>query len=156
MTGEKRSKIDQEIGQVADLSRAELVENWRKMFKAPPPKGIKRGLLERARAYRLQVRSFGGLKSTTRKRLLAIAKNGNVAKSAPPERGDESVTDGRRRGSATLTPGMRLIREWNGTVHRIDVVDGGFSWNGKTWKSLSAVAEAITGARWSGPRFFGL
>ena len=51
---------------------------------------------------------------------------------------------------------MRLIREWNGTVHQVDVVGGGFAWNGKTWKSLSAVAEAITGARWSGPRFFGL
>ena len=97
MTGDKWSKIDREIGRVADLSRAELVENWRKMFKEPPPKGIKRGLLERARAYRLQVRTFGGLKSTTRRRLLAIAENGNVPKSAPPDRNVESVAADRRR-----------------------------------------------------------
>ena len=146
MTGDKRSKIDQEIGQVADLSRAELVASWRKMFKAPPPRGIKRGLLERARAYRLQVRTFGGLKSATRKALLARAGGGETPESVSP----------RQRGVSTLKPGLRLIREWNGTVHSIDVVDGGFVWNGRTWKSLSAVAEAITGARWSGPRFFGL
>ena len=146
MTGDRRSKIDQEIGRVADLSRAELVASWRKMFKAPPPKGIKRGLLERARAYRLQVRTFGGLKLATRKALLARAGVGETPGIVSPG----------QRGVSTLMPGLRLIREWNGVVHRIDVVDGGFLWNGKTWKSLSAVAEAITGARWSGPRFFGL
>ena len=146
MTGDRRSKIDQEIGRVADLSRAELVASWRKMFKAPPPKGIKRGLLERARAYRLQVRTFGGLKAATRKTLLARAGVRETPGSASR----------RQRGVSTLKPGLRLIREWNGTVHRVAVVDGGFVWNGRTWKSLSAVAEAITGARWSGPRFFGL
>jgi hypothetical protein len=51
---------------------------------------------------------------------------------------------------------MRLIREWNGSSHVVEVVDGGFLWNGKRYGSLSAVARAITGARWSGPRFFGL
>ena len=131
---------------MADLSGAELAASWRKMFKAQPPKGIKRGLLERARAYRLQVRAFGGLKPATRKTLLASAGVREPPGSVSP----------RQRGVSTLKPGMRLIREWSGTVHRVDVVEGGFVWNGKTWKSLSAVAEAITGARWSGPRFFGL
>jgi hypothetical protein len=153
MTGNRRSKIDQEIGRMADLSGAELVASWRKMFKAPPPKGIKRGLLERARAYRLQVRAFGGLKPASRKRLLAIAE-GRVAESEASRANVDD--DAIRHDRAKLKPGARLIREWNGVVHTVDVVDGGFLWNGRNWKSLSAVAEAITGARWSGPRFFGL
>jgi hypothetical protein len=146
MTVDKRSKIDQEIGRVADLSAAELVANWRKMFRAPPPKGIKRGLLERAHAYRLQVRAFGGLKPATRKTLLARAGVHETPGPVSP----------RQRGISTLRPGLRLIREWNGIVHQVDVIEGGFTWNGRAWKSLSAVAEAITGAHWSGPRFFGL
>jgi len=146
MNRDSQSKIDQEIGRVADLSGAELATNWRKMFKAPPPKGIKRGLLERAHAYRLQVRAFGGLKPATRKTLLVRAGIHETPGSV----------SSRQRRVLTLKPGLRLIREWNSTVHRVDVIEGGFLWDGRTWKSLSAVAEAITGARWSGPRFFGL
>lgn len=140
---------------MADLSRAALVDNWQKMFKAPPPKGVKRGLLERAHAYQFRARRSGGLRSATRKRLLAIADRGNIARSASSESGDDHRAKVRRK-SATLKPGMRLIREWNGTLHKVDVAESGFLWNGKTMKSLSAVARAITGARWSGPRFFGL
>ena len=77
MTGAKRSKIDREIGKVADLSRTELVENWRKMFKAPPPKSIKRRLLERARSYRLRVRTFGGL---SRDALAVVEARGRVCR----------------------------------------------------------------------------
>jgi hypothetical protein len=61
-----------------------------------------------------------------------------------------------RTSSITLKAGTRLIREWNGIVHQVDVVEGGFVWNDRTMNSLSAVARAITGANWSGPRFFGL
>ena len=153
---DRRSSTDQEVGQRADLSRAELVENWQKMFQASPPKGIKRGLLERAHAYRLQALGLGGLRSATRKRLLAIADSGGVARSASPDSGADPKANKRRRNSTTLRPGMRLIREWNGTIHQVDVTESGFLWNGKSMKSLSAVARAITGARWSGPRFFGL
>jgi hypothetical protein len=153
---DSRSNSDQEVGQTADLSRAELVENWRKMFQASPPRGIKRGLLERAHSYRLQSLGSGGLRFATRKRLLAIADSGGVARSASPESGDDPKANKRRRNCATLKPGTRLIREWNGTIHQVDVTESGFLWNSKTMKSLSAVARAITGARWSGPRFFGL
>ncbi len=58
--------------------------------------------------------------------------------------------------SEKVAPGMRLIREWNGSSHVVEVVDGGFLWNGRGYGSLSSVARAITGARWSGPRFFAL
>lgn len=58
--------------------------------------------------------------------------------------------------SPAMRPGGRLLREWNGVTHVVDVIEGGFMWNGQTWRSLSAIAREITGAHWSGPRFFGL
>lgn len=61
-----------------------------------------------------------------------------------------------RRVSPRLKPGGRLVREWNGTTHVVDVTEDGFNWNGRSYRSLSAIARAITGAHWSGPRFFGL
>ena len=61
-----------------------------------------------------------------------------------------------RKASPTLQPGSRLLREWNGTTHVVDITDAGYVWNGKSHRSLSAIAREITGARWSGPRFFGI
>jgi hypothetical protein len=92
----------------------------------------------------MQVRRYGGLKPATCRRLrkiahgLAVGHEVNVL--APPK----------------LKPGARLLREWNGSTHVVEVVEGGFTWNGERHSSLSAIARAITGARWSGPRFFGV
>ena len=69
--------------------------------------------------------------------------------------GDARVT-APARGGAALAPGSRLIREWRGRTHTVEVLDRGFRCDGKQYRSLSAIARAITGARWSGPRFFGL
>jgi hypothetical protein len=55
-----------------------------------------------------------------------------------------------------LEPGIRLVREWNGRTYSVDVIEGGFVWDGRVHRSLSVIARMITGARWSGPRFFGL
>ena len=55
-----------------------------------------------------------------------------------------------------MKPGTRLVREWNGRTYHVEVVADGFVWNGRTHRSLSAIAREITGAQWSGPRFFGL
>ncbi|NJN06321.1 MAG: DUF2924 domain-containing protein, partial [Rhodobacteraceae bacterium] len=68
----------------------------------------------------------------------------------------KAVRDDRGTTSPALKPGGRLIREWNGVTHAVDVVEGGFLWKGQRYTSLSPIARAITGARWSGPRFFGL
>jgi hypothetical protein len=57
---------------------------------------------------------------------------------------------------AAMKPGTRLVREWNGRIHHVEVVSDGFVWNGKTHRSLSVIAREITGVQWSGPRFFGL
>ena len=69
---------------------------------------------------------------------------------------DELLCARRSKKMSRLAPGTRLVREWNGKTHHVDVVDSGFVWNGASHRSLSAIAREITGARWSGPRFFGL
>jgi hypothetical protein len=130
-----------EIGRLADLSRDELTLRWTSIFGSPPPKGVKRGLLERACAYKLQTEALGGLKPSVRRALL------NKATGAPTKS---------PIANRSLRPGMRLVREWHGVVHQVDVVGGHIVWRGQRYRSLSAVARAITGTGWSGPRFFGL
>ncbi len=96
------------------------------------------GLLARGIAYELQVRQIGGLSPAERKALGALAQG----RSNP--------------NPGLLKAGTRLYRSWRGVTQEILVLEGGFSWRGKSYTSLSEVARAITGTRWSGPRFFGL
>ncbi len=135
--------LEATIRELADLPRPDLTERWRQLYRAAPPKGISRPLLMRAIAYGMQVKRTGGLKPALRRQLRKVADGGSARAAANLK-------------SAKIAPGMRLIREWNGSSHVVEAVDGGFVWNGKRYGSLSAVARAITGARWSGPRFFGL
>jgi hypothetical protein len=82
------------------------------------------------------------------------AKQGLSRKS---QRALAKPTDKQAKHAATkLKPGGRLVREWNGVTHIVDVTEKGFAWQGRDWRSLSAIAKEITGAHWSGPRFFGL
>ncbi len=138
--------IDDELEAIPHLSRAELVERWTKIHRRPPPKGLSRRILQYAAAYDVQAREFGGLKPAIRRKLLRSAV-GNGKPSQPTER------DGK---AETLSPGTRLMREWHGRTHRVDVLEAGFLCDGRHYTSLSQIARAITGARWSGPRFFGL
>ncbi len=141
MTG---AEFEQEIGALADLPRPELVERWQALYRADPPKGISRPLLVRAIAYEMQAKRYGGLKPATDRRL-RMSANGTA-------KGDH----GGRKTAPTLQSGARLVREWNGVNHVVEVIEGGYVLNGDRHRSLSAIARAITGARWSGPRFFGL
>ncbi|MGN6543654.1 MAG: DUF2924 domain-containing protein [Aureliella sp.] len=149
-------KLEHEVAAIGGLSRAQLVEAWIKAHGSPPPKGVKQHLLELSAAWRLQAKRLGGLSAATRKAL-----------SQPPH----SAQNGTRRSSGStpgskigrrcdprpaLASGTRLMREWNGRMHIVDVMDDGFMFDGKRFRSLSAIARRITGARWSGPRFFGL
>ena len=93
----------------------------------------------------MQAKRWGGLKPST---LNGLRKNAARVPSKP----NSAVPETR----LALKPGTRLVREWNGRAHTVEVLDQGFLWNGEAYPSLSAVARAITGARWSGPRFFGL
>ncbi len=143
----RRSKamIEDDLAELPRLSRGELAERWRKRFGHEPPRGCGRPLLELAEAYAIQVAAFGALKPSVRREL-----EGEVPGA------DKFLAARRSKQISRLTPGTRLVREWNGKSHHVDVVDSGFVWNGASHRSLSAIAREITGARWSGPRFFGL
>ena len=93
-------------------------------------------------AFEYQVESHGGL-DTKSKRALRLKRHN----------GSNPAT---RRLKTKLQVGARLIRVWNGVTHNVNVTPTGFEWRGQTYRSLSAIAKAITGAHWSGPRFFGL
>ena len=127
-----------EIAGLCGLSRADLVERWVGLHESPPLKTMTQDLLARGIAYEMQVRQIGGLTPSERKALGTLA------------RGRSSPSPG------LLKAGTRLYRSWQGITQEILVLEGGYSWRGKSYASLSEVARAITGTRWSGPRFFGL
>jgi len=139
--------ISDQIAQVAELPRSELVELWTRTHKALPPTGVGRRLLELSAAYSIQSNMFGHLDRNTKRALMAATpKSGGSCKPAATQ----------QRPVKTMNPGSRLVRVWNGKTHQVEVLEKGFVWNERYFRSLSAIAREITGARWSGPRFFGL
>ena len=146
------------VNSVPALSRGDLIEGWCARYGNPPPKTISTRLLVYAAAYSAQVGRHGGLSRRSQKELLRLAGSvGAVQDSKPP--GSSSPSAHRQRAvrqGAAPRQGTRFVREWNGKSHVVEVVDKGFVWQGKTYRSLSAIASTITGNRWSGPRVFGL
>jgi len=140
---------DPELDALTTASRQDLIAHWEAAYRRPPPKGISRRLLEYAAAYNIQVRRYGGLKPSTKRKLRQIAE-------AARERRLKGTKAEAPKARRHLGTGTRLMRDWHGTTHTVDVVEGGFRYNGKTYKSLSEIAKLITGAHWSGPRFFGV
>jgi Protein of unknown function (DUF2924) len=120
------------------MDREGLARLWKDLIGGPVPAGMSQKMQRRFLAFEIQAKVEGGLPVALRVRLDRIAA------------GEE------RKATPTLQHGARLLREWNGTTHVVDVLPNGFLWNGTPHRSLSAIARAITGARWSGPRFFGL
>ena len=141
-----KESLAEELAGIPGLPRKALVARWDKAYGRPPPKGISRRLLEYAAAYDLQLKMLGGLKPAIKCKL---SKIGN----SPAKGGLKSSQSDLRK---TVSVGSRLIREWHGRTYTVDVQESGFTYNGKRYASLSQVARVITGARWSGPRFFGL
>ena len=138
------SALMHEIALLRQSTSADLKERWRVLYGSEPPRCISKDLLIRALAYRIQEQMLGGLKPFTR-RLLA-----KVAADASERRSVQVVAE------PTLKPGTVLLREWHGIQHQVIVREEGIVFRGKPYKSLSEVAYRITGAKWSGPRFFGL
>lgn len=134
-----RPDLADELRSLPRLSRDELTEKWGALYGAPPPPRTSRSLMLRAVAYKLQENAYGGLLPTLRRVLLSTGKDSSAKLRPRP-----------------LRPGTILLREWQGTTHRVTVIEGGAVYHGKRYRSLSEVARLITGARWSGPRFFGL
>jgi Protein of unknown function (DUF2924) len=143
-----RGSLDNEIARLRDLDLGELRARWHTVFRRRAPPHLPRHLLFRILAYRLQADRLGDLDVDSR-RLLDRIGSGASAET------DRLIADF-KRSRTELRPGTLLTREWDGHLQRVMVVADGYSWNGKTYPSLSKVAFAITGSRWSGPRFFGL
>jgi hypothetical protein len=139
---------DSVLAKLATLKTAPigaLKEKWRELFDREPPP-YNRRFLEHRLAYRIQELAYGGLKPETVRRLRELAK------------GFDGGDQKRRRQLAKDRPiaGTRLIREYQGVEHCVTVRDDGYEYQGRPYKSLSAIARAITGTRWNGLLFFGL
>lgn len=145
----KKYSLDEEIAQLRDFDLKGLQARWRSAFRKVAPPHLPPHLLFGILAYRLQVDEHGDLEPTTAR---ALAQSGGT-QSREQIAGRLTRLD-RRQNNAE--PGTVLMREWKGCQHRVMVMADGYSWNGKTYKSLSAVAFAMTGTKWNGPRFFGL
>jgi hypothetical protein len=127
--------LEAEVAELETLNLHQLRDKWRERFGAPP-KFRSTEMLRLLLAWRIQAVALGGLDRETRD---ALKRKGRV------------VAEGQDLGV-----GATLHRTWNGEEHVVTVLDKGFEWNGRTFKSLSAVATTIAGSRWNGPRFFGL
>ncbi|MEJ8561044.1 DUF2924 domain-containing protein [Yoonia sp. GPGPB17] len=135
-----RADVGSTLEQIASASRTELLRLWKEVHKTPPPKSLSVPFLRAALSYTVQCQALGG----PRPQVLRDLKRLTAAKASAPV-----LQPG-------LTPGTQLVREWNGHLYRVSVTDAGFEMEGRRWASLSALARHITGAHWSGPRFFGL
>ena len=143
-----RELLDNEIARMRGLDVGELRARWHIVFRRRAPPHLPRHLLFRILAYRLQADRLGQLDNESRRLLDRIG-------SGSAERIGRLVAD-LNLPRTELRPGTLLTREWDGHLQRVMVLADGFSWNGETYRSLSKVAFAMTGTRWSGPRFFGL
>lgn len=131
-----------ELASLADFDIASLRRRWRDRFRSSPPAHRSPSLLIRAYAYQLQAQRAGGLPRDLKRKLDQLSDRFAADRNYRPE------------GAPALQTGSVIVKEWNGRRYLISVVTGGFQLEEKTYTSLSAVAHAITGVKWSGPRFF--
>ena len=134
--------LEQRIAQLQSLSAAQRKAEWRRVFGVPAPPAFGAALLVRALAARIQEQALGGLTKAELRQLATQARK------------DRRTPRGVR--APTIKPGTWLSRTWHGEAHQVVVLDSGFEYRGGRYRSLTAIAKLITGAAWSGPRFFGL
>ena len=138
------TEISTRLQELPHLPKAELLALWQELFAKPPHPLLRRNLMIPILAYRLQEQAYGGLNPSTRKRLHKLGAQLEENQKAPlpllPQ----------------LRPGTKLLRQFQGEIHDVLVVNEGFEYRGKHYQSLSEIAREITGTRWSGPLFFGL
>ena len=136
-------EVNRQIAELMDRSTHELRLGWRRLHRTGPPRGLSRDLLIRALADQLQERAGGGSRRALLRRLQTLA--------GEFEKGGASFDPG-----IVLKTGATLVRQWCGHTHTVLVREHGFEYEGQHYRSLTVIAERITGAHWSGPRFFGL
>lgn len=139
----KSASIDiaAELVRLEALTNFELRAEWRRLHHMQPPRSLSRDLLLRGITYKIQETAYGGHSKSILRKL--TDDHPSTCHRSPAPR-------------TAVKPGTRLVREWNGETHTVLVHADGIEWRGKRYRSLSVVAREITGAHWSGPRFFGL
>jgi hypothetical protein len=131
------AKLDEKLAGLATMSLAELRQEWQRIAGSEAPR-LAADLLRHAVAHRLQERALGGLPAADRRMLRAVGER-------------------LRSGSAPqLKAGTRLLRSWRGRNVSVEVTEGSYLFEDRSFTSLSAIAREVTGTGWSGPRFFGL
>jgi hypothetical protein len=140
----ERADIEARVLALEALTTADLRIEWRRLYRAIPPTRLSRDLLIRGAAYRVQEHAHGGLSLSTKRRLRSLCEGSD-------QRGRSAAIP-----AVALKPGSKLVRQWHGQVHTVNVLDAGFEYQGERYPSLSRIARRITGAHWSGPRFFGI
>ena len=138
-----RTDLESYIAGLVEQPTQHLRLAWRQLHRTDPPLGLSRDLLIRALAYNLQERAHGNPSLALRRRLRTLA--------GECDKGGASF-DLR----AVPKTGTTLVRQWRGHTHAVLVREDGFEYEGQRYRSLTVIAERITGAHWSGPRFFGL
>jgi len=137
------AEVERRIAELVDRSTQDLRLAWRQLHHADPPPGLSRDLLIRALAHHLQERSYGEASRALRRRLQTLSAEFEKGTSCSASR-------------IVLKTGTTLVRQWRGHAHTVLVRENGFEYDGQRYRSLTVIAERITGAHWSGPRFFGL
>ena len=149
-TADELAHMNLEVERLKTLDLHGVRLQWRNRFGKKAPEGLPKSLLVRVLIYRVQADLLGDLEPE----VVRVLDHYRAKQSGPARRGrpsTRSVGDGSR-----IKPGSVLVREWAGQLQRVMVLDEGYAWEGKTYRSLSKVAHAITGTVWNGPRFFGL
>jgi hypothetical protein len=155
--------LEKEIEEIERLSLDDLRIRWRNVSGRLAPAYLSHGLLARILAYRVQAQAYGDLDRNTARALARWGESNGRERSAgqampgQPDDSAEGSASSERRASEPLVlkPGTLLTREWQGRMETVMVVVDGFAWNGEIFASPSAVAQAITGTKWNGHRFFG-
>lgn len=140
------SRIDTIIAALPAMPRGDVEAHWQKLGAGEAPR-LPDPLLRRVTAQLLQERRYGDVPALIRREL------GHVSQTAAGTTGKQALAPVM---PIRLSDGTRLIREWNGRTIEVLVVGGAFEWEGRTYKSLTKIAHEVTGAHWSGPRFFGM
>jgi hypothetical protein len=135
--------LERRITALSAMSLVQRKAEWHRVFGTPVPPAFGAGLIVRAIAYRLQEKQLGGLSSAELKQLARLGRKDQRARA-------------RDTISTVVKPGTWLSRTWHGEAHQVVVLETAFEYRGERYASLTAIAKKITGANWSGPRFFGL
>ncbi len=143
-----KESIARQIADLESMTLEELRVRWRDLYGTEPP-GYSKAHLVRRLAYRIQELAHGGVSEATCAKLRAIAEQDGGG-------GQVRALVRRDANGGGPVPGTRFVREWHGQRHEVAVVEGGFEYAGRTYRSLTAIAKTITGQHWNGPLFFGL